>query len=107
MDPVMLKLLTGPEFSVGSVGSIDSGAGQAATGAAGGSFGKALTGAIDNLSGSLNKAGEASQQLATGQSPDVSQVAMTVERSMLELQLATQVRNKAVEAYQDIYRMQI
>ena len=32
---------------------------------------------------------------------------MTVERAVLELQMATQVRNKAVEAYQDMFRMNI
>ena len=53
------------------------------------------------------KPADALVPVATGQATDVSQVAMTVERAVLELQMATQIRNKAVEAYQDIYRMQV
>jgi flagellar hook-basal body complex protein FliE len=32
---------------------------------------------------------------------------MAVEKASLELQLATQIRNKSVEAYQEIFRMQV
>lgn len=109
MDPVMMKLLSSAEFKVGGTGGaggVDAGVGEAG-GATGGGFGKLLEGAIGKLDGSLGNAATASQQLATGQAQDVSQVAMTVERSMLELQLAAQIRNKAVDAYQDIYRMQL
>ena len=109
MDPVMMKLLSSADFKVGGAGAAggaDAGVGEAG-GAAGGGFGKLLEGAIGKLDGSLGDAVTASQQLATGQAADVSQVAMTVERSMLELQLAAQIRNKAVDAYQDIYRMQL
>ena len=105
----MMKLLSSAEFKVGGtggVGGVDAGVGEAG-GATGGGFGKLLEGAIGKLDGSLGNAATASQQLATGQAQDVSQVAMTVERSMLELQLAAQIRNKAVDAYQDLYRMQM
>ena len=109
MDPVFRKILSSADFKVGGTGGaggVDAGLGEAG-GATGGGFGKLLEGAIGKLDGSLGNAASASQQLATGQAQDVSQVAMTVERSMLELQLAAQIRNKAVEAYQDIYRLQM
>jgi flagellar hook-basal body complex protein FliE len=109
MDPLIMKLLSSADFKVGDAGGaggVAAGPGEAG-GAAGGGFGKMLEGAIGKLDGSLGNAATASQQLATGQAQDISQVAMTVQRSMLELQLAAQIRNKAVEAYQDLYRMQI
>lgn len=109
MDPVIMNLLSGADFKIGGAGGAggaDTGLGQA-DGASGGGFGKMLEGAIGKLEGSLGDAATASQQLATGQAKDISQVAITVERSVLELQLAAQIRNKAVEAYQDIYRMQL
>lgn len=73
----------------------------------GGGFGKALAGAIDSLSESQNQATEQAQQLATGQAKDISAVVMSVEKASLELQLAVQLRNKGVEAYQELFRMQV
>ena len=70
-------------------------------------FGQMLSGAIDKLDGLQQQATDASQQLATGQASDVSTVAMQVEQASLALQLATEVRNKAVDAYQDLFRMQV
>ena len=116
LEPVIGKVLqvAGGEFSVGGLGGAGGVGGGAATGtgAAGGqvggkSFGNALTKAIDNLNGTMNDASTASQQLATGQASDVSSVVMAVERAQLELQLASQVRNKAVESYQEIFRMNV
>jgi flagellar hook-basal body complex protein FliE len=78
-----------------------------ATSSSGGAFGQLLGDAIDKLTASQADAAVQSQQLATGQATDVSAVAMSVEKASLELQLAAQVRNKAVEAYQDLFRMQV
>ena len=70
-------------------------------------FGGMLSGAIDKLDNLQQQASDASQQLATGQANDISQVTMQVENASLALQLAVEVRNKAVDAYQDLFRMQI
>jgi flagellar hook-basal body complex protein FliE len=55
----------------------------------------------------LDQASAQSEALASGAAPDVSTVVMEVERAALALQLAVQVRNRAVEAYQDLWRTQI
>ena len=73
----------------------------------GGGFGKALAGALDDLTATQNQATDQAQQLATGQAKDISGVVMSVEKASLELQLAVQLRNKGVEAYQEIFRMQV
>jgi flagellar hook-basal body complex protein FliE len=70
-------------------------------------FGNMLAGQLDKLNNMQQQASDASQQLATGQASDISQVTMQVENASLALQLAVEVRNKAVGAYQDLFRMQV
>jgi flagellar hook-basal body complex protein FliE len=70
-------------------------------------FGNLLGDALGKLGQMHIDAAVQSQQLATGQATDVSAVAMSVERASLALQLAAQIRNKTVEAYQDLFRMQV
>jgi flagellar hook-basal body complex protein FliE len=78
-----------------------------AQGAAKGGFGGMLGQALQNLDTSLQQSSAQSQALATGQATDVTAVVNDVEKASLELQMATQFRNKAVDAYNDIFRMQI
>jgi flagellar hook-basal body complex protein FliE len=103
IDPVSASAL-GPEFQVGGIGNA---AGTAATGSAGGSFGSLLSDKIGALNDMQNSAADASQALATGQANDVASVVTTVEQAALAMQLAVQVRNKAVDAYQELMRMQV
>jgi flagellar hook-basal body complex protein FliE len=93
---------TGSEFQVGSVDAAGTGA-SAPTGA----FGNLLTQQISNLNDLQNTAASQSQALATGQAQDVSQVVADVEKAALAMQLAVQVRNKAVDAYNELFRIQI
>ena len=47
------------------------------------------------------------EALASGQAPDLHSVTIAAEKATLSFQLAVQVRNKALEAYQEIMRMQL
>ena len=87
--------------------SSGAGASQGSTSTSGNGFGGMLSGALDKLDNLQQQASDASQQLATGQATDISQVTMQVENASLALQLAVEARNKAVDAYQDLFRMQI
>jgi flagellar hook-basal body complex protein FliE len=49
----------------------------------------------------------AAQALASGQATDPTAVVMAVERAQLAMQLAGQIRTKAVEAAQDIFHTQV
>jgi flagellar hook-basal body complex protein FliE len=73
----------------------------------GDAFGNALGSALDKLDAGQQTAAQASQDLATGKATDISGVVNQVEKASLELQLATQVRNKLVDAYSELMRMQI
>jgi flagellar hook-basal body complex protein FliE len=86
---------------VGGVGTLGSGSSGS------GGFGSMLTNAISSLNQTQNTASSDSVALATGQASNVTQVVADVEKANLEMQLAVQVRNKAVDAYQEIMRMQI
>ena len=63
--------------------------------------------AIDNFSNSQNNADALMTQLATGETQDLHRVMIAVEEVNLALQLTLQIRNKMLEAYQEIMRMQV
>ena len=102
-----------PSFSVSSAewqigGTTLPGSSQApATGGAGGGFGAMLSNSIQGLADTQTEAAAQSQALATGQASDPTSVVMAVERAQLAMQLAGQIRTKAVEAAQDIFHTQV
>jgi flagellar hook-basal body complex protein FliE len=73
----------------------------------GDSFGSALGAALGKLDAGQQQAAQAAQDLATGKAQDIASVVSDVEKASLELQLATQVRNKVVDAYNELIRMQV
>ena len=62
---------------------------------------------LQSLAATQNEAASASQALASGQATDPTAVVMAVERAQLAMQLASQIRTKAVEAAQDIFHTQV
>lgn len=72
-----------------------------------GGFGSMLTNAIGSLEQTQQAAATQSQALATGQTTDISSVITAVQEASLSMELASQVRNKAVEAYSEIFHTQI
>ena len=88
---------SGAEWSVAPVQPAETGAGN------GGGFGDMLSNAVTSLQKTQTDAAQASQALATGTATDPTQVVMAVERARLSMQMASQIRGKAVEAYNDIF----
>jgi flagellar hook-basal body complex protein FliE len=70
-------------------------------------FGAVLGQSLNSLQTLQSNAADASQALATGQASDPTQVVMAVERAQLAMQLAGQLRNKGVEAVNDILHTQV
>lgn len=87
-----------------SVGAIDDG-GAAAT--SGGGFGAVLASQLGSLANTQNIAAEAARSLATGQAADPSAAVVAIDRARLAMQLASAIRTKGVEAFQDLMRTQI
>jgi flagellar hook-basal body complex protein FliE len=82
-------------------------ANDATTPTDGSGFGSMLSSSIKSLGDSQVEASSAAQALATGQASDPTSVVMAVERAQLAMQLAGQIRTKAVEAAQDIFHTQV
>jgi flagellar hook-basal body complex protein FliE len=96
----------GGDWNVGAVGGAEKSGAAGAAGAAGG-FGSMLTNAIGDLQKTQEAASTASTELATGKTEDISSVVTAVQEASLSMELASQVRTKAVEAYSEIFHTQI
>ena len=69
-------------------------------------FGDSLTRMIESVESSATQANTAVGQMLTG-TGDVHDAMIALQRAELTLQLTVQVRNKLVQAYQDIMRMPV
>jgi flagellar hook-basal body complex protein FliE len=99
--------VTGPEWSVGGVTAPGAATDGAPAQGAGAGFADMLGSSIQSLSATQEDAAAAARDLATGQASDPTQVVMAVERAQLSMQLASQIRTKAVEAVQEIFHSQV
>ncbi|OPY57449.1 MAG: Flagellar hook-basal body complex protein FliE [Pelotomaculum sp. PtaU1.Bin035] len=71
------------------------------------SFSEVLSGALKKLNDTKVNADNLTMKFFTGEIQDFHQVAIAVQEASLTMQLAVEVRNKVIEAYQEVSRMQI
>ncbi len=71
------------------------------------SFAETLAQAVRSLDAIQKHAADQAAQLAAGEPVELHDVMIAQEWASVSLELAVQVRNKLVEAYQEIMRMQI
>ncbi|MGC9199458.1 MAG: flagellar hook-basal body complex protein FliE [Acidobacteriaceae bacterium] len=88
-------------LDAGLNGGLDSG-----DGSGGLSFGAVLKNAVDSVNAVNDQAGMQINNLMAGRGGDMSSVMIAVEKADASFQLMMQVRNKIVNAYQDIEKMQ-
>jgi len=69
-------------------------------------FGSSLRGLIDAVDGSAAEANDAVGKMLDG-TGDVHEAMIALQRADVMLQLTVQVRNKLVQAYQDVMRMAV
>ena len=72
-----------------------------------GSFATLLQHSLERVNGLQHEADAAARAFALGQAPSVHDTMIAMEKADIALRLTTKVRNKVVEAYQDIMRMQV
>ncbi|MCB9060054.1 MAG: flagellar hook-basal body complex protein FliE [Halobacteriovoraceae bacterium] len=70
-------------------------------------FGEMLAGAIGDVNDLQLKANEAIQKLATGKSKDIAETMLAVEQAEIAFKTMNQIRQKVVDAYKEIMRMQV
>ena len=70
-------------------------------------FSEIMNKALDAVDIANKNAVNNSQSLLTGQSQQLHSVVLAAEKADIALQMTMQIRNKALDAYQEIMRMQI
>lgn len=70
-------------------------------------FGAFLKDALQDVNALQKQSEKLNADLAAGKVNDLSEVVVAGEKASIAIQLTTQMRNKAVEAYQEIMRMQV
>jgi flagellar hook-basal body complex protein FliE len=66
-----------------------------------------LVSSLAEVDAGMVRNGEAATELALGQSDNLHQVLISSERTRLQFELAMSMRNRVLEAYQEIMRMQV
>ena len=72
-----------------------------------GGFGDILKKSLEDVNAAQNHSEKMTSQLVTGEVKDVHEVMIASQKASLSLQMTVQVRNKVVEAYQEVMRMQL
>lgn len=81
-------------------------ASTAATSASSGAFGSVLTGAVDNLQGLQDTSNALAVRAVTGDLDDIHDYTIASTEAKVTLELTAAIRNKAVDAFTEIMRMQ-
>lgn len=76
-------------------------------GGAAGSFGSMVSQGLQQVSSQLNVTQSDLQSLAAGNVDNLHQVMLRMEESRMSFQLMLQVRNRLLESYQELMRMQV
>ena len=71
------------------------------------SFGQMLQNAIGDVNQAQLHAGDLSSRFAAGENIDVHQVMIAAQEASVALNLAIQVRNKLVDGYQELMRVNV
>lgn len=71
------------------------------------SFAATLRDAVAEVAHTQQSAETAAEQFASGRTSDVAGTMIAVERASVTLQLMLQIRNRLLEAYQEIQRLQV
>lgn len=70
-------------------------------------FGAALEKSLEDVNQSQVEANHAIKELVAGRSKNIHEAMLTIERADSSLKLMMQVRNKILDAYREIMRMQV
>ena len=78
-----------------------------AKGATRASFGELLADGLGKVNAQHAEADHAAEQLAVGQASSVHDVVLSVAKADLAFRMVLEIRNRLIESYQEVRRMQI
>ena len=70
-------------------------------------FSSVLDGAMNGVQSLENSAGQSIEGMLSGESGEIHQTILAAQRAELAFDMFLQVRNKLVQAYQEVMRMQV
>lgn len=82
-------------------------AGALGAGTSDDTFGSLVKGAVERLDRGQHQVEEEMARAVAGESPDLHRTMVALQTEDLSFQLALQVRNKVIGAYEEIMRMQV
>ena len=71
------------------------------------SFSSILKESLESVNESQIKSDQLTEKMTLGQDVDLHQVMIASQKASVTMQLTLEIRNKAVEAYQEMMRMQV
>ena len=71
------------------------------------SFSDLLKDFVADINNDLLQAKEAEKKIASGEVENIQELLYQISKSEISLRLITEIRNKALESYQEIMRMQV
>lgn len=95
IDPIRVSPSLFPASEKGAVSSSEGG------------FGEFLKNAIEETRSAQVEADRAVEKLAAGESRNLHEVMLAMEEADVSMRLLVQMRNKVVDAYQEIMRMSV
>lgn len=96
-----------PDAAVQALKGAEKSSDQAGTVTTGPTFGQMLQNAIGGVNEAQLRAGDLSTRFAAGEPLDVHQVMIAAQEASVALNLAIQVRNKLVDGYQELMRVNV
>lgn len=80
---------------------------EKASGPSGSSFADAMKKAVSDVNDLQSSADTTANKIASGEPVEIHQAVIDMQKAVNAFQLTVQVRNKIIEAYQEIMRMQV
>jgi flagellar hook-basal body complex protein FliE len=70
-------------------------------------FKEVLKGSINDVNQYQHQAHQAMEELSTGKSSNLHETMVSIQKAEISFRMMVQVRNKVMEAYQTVMRMQV
>ncbi|MBI5474620.1 MAG: flagellar hook-basal body complex protein FliE [Ignavibacteriae bacterium] len=71
------------------------------------SFAETMNQAVHDVNALQGEAGKAVERMVSGEATDLHEVMIAVEKAKTSFELLMEIRNKTIEAYREIMRMQV